>query len=121
MDKKSLGFVSQLIEKTEQGKLSWSAGFEDEQFKTLLPGGKLAFVIQAKGEVRKFRMLDERLEVILEETVTFDQTAIDHINSPNDNLGKLYEAIGRLQQLARNQALKVNEKLAQAEKLLAAI
>ena len=52
MDEKSekaLSFVEQLIEKTKQDKLLWSRGFEDGQYKTLLPGGKLAFVIQVKG------------------------------------------------------------------------
>ncbi len=30
-----------LIEKTEQGQDLWSRGFEDGQYKTLLPGGKI--------------------------------------------------------------------------------
>lgn len=140
MDEKSLDFVNQLIEKTEQGKISWSTGFEDGQFKTLLPGGKLAFVVQVKGDVRKFRMLDDRQEVILEETLlgpgrfvsgvpngapgspTFrlaDENGLDR--TPSEGELKLFEAIGTLQGLAKKRALQVSEKLAEAEKLLAAI
>jgi hypothetical protein len=120
MDEKSLSFVIQLIEKTEQGKLSWSTGFEDGQFKTLLPGGKLAFVVQVKGEMREFQMIDDAQEVILEETVTRDQAHLANIQG-DDRLDRLYEAILSLQELARSRALRVNEKLANAEKLLAAI
>jgi hypothetical protein len=120
MDEKSLGFVNQLIEKTEQGKLTWSTGFEDGQFKTLLPGGKLAFVVQVKGEMCKFQMLDERQEVILEDPVTRDEAHIDKVNGGTDR-DSLYEAILKLQKLARSRALRVNEKLAKAEELLAAI
>jgi hypothetical protein len=118
MDEQSLGFVKQLIEKTEQGKISWSTGFEDGQFKTLLPRGELAFVIQVKGDVRRFLMLDDRQEVILEETVTRADTENEPANHPKLIL---YSAIGKLQGLARTRALQVNEKLAKAEKLLAAI
>jgi hypothetical protein len=120
MDEKSLGFVNQLIEKTEQGKLSWSTGFEDGQFKTLLPEGKLAFVVQVKGEMRRFQMLDERQEVILEDAVTRDEAHLDHIQG-GDQRDSLFEAILKLQELARSRALRVNEKLAKAEELLAAI
>jgi hypothetical protein len=118
MNEQSLGFVNQLIDKTEQGKLSWSTGFEDGQFKTLLPGGKLAFVVQAKGDVRKFRMLDEKQETVLEETITKDDTENEPAHHPKF---LLYSAIGKLQTSARSRALQVNEKLAKAEKLLAAI
>jgi hypothetical protein len=118
MDEKSLSFVSQLIEKTQEGKLSWSTGFEDGQFKTLLPGGKLAFVVQVKGDVRRFLMLDETQEVILEETVTRADTQNEPANHPKFIL---YSGIGQLQGLARTRALQVNEKLAKAEKLLASI
>lgn len=146
MDEKSLDFVNQLIEKTEQGKLSWSIGFEDGQFKTLLPGGKLAFVVQVRGGIRKFQMLDDHQEVILEKTVqgrwisrvpggvpgspTFQTYDGNEESPPPDSLRAQYlggrvdgffEAIGKLQDLARNQALQVNEKLANAERLLAAI
>jgi len=118
MDKRVQGFISQLSEKTEQGKLTWSAGFEDGQFKTLLPGGKLAFVVQAKGDVRKFLMLDDRQEAILNETVTEADTLREPADHPKV---LLYSAIEKLQKLARTRALQVNEKLAEAEKLLAAI
>jgi hypothetical protein len=118
MDEKSLSFVKQLIEKTEQEKLSWSAGFEDGQFKTLLPGGDLAFVVQSKGEVRKFQMLDDHLEVILNETVTKAETESEPAHHPKFIL---YSAIGRLQEMARSRALQVNDKLAKAESLLSAI
>jgi hypothetical protein len=120
MDEKSLGFVNQLIEKTRQKRISWSTGVEDGQFKTLLPGGTLAFVIQVKGDVRKFQMLDERQEVILEETVTRGDAHLDKVKGGVD-LDALYQSILDLQELARSQALQVNEKLARAEKLLAAI
>jgi hypothetical protein len=118
MDERSLGFVNQLIEKTEQGKLSWSTGFEDGQFKTLLPGGKLAFVVQVKGNLHKFQMLDDHQEVILEEAIPYDKVQAGQIDLPED---LLFDAIWKLQELARSRALQVNEKLANAEKLLAAI
>jgi len=152
LDEKSLSFVNQLIEKTEQEKLSWSTGFEDGQFKTLLPGGKLAFVVQVNimskggGQVRKFQMLDDRQEVILEKTIqgryvsgtpggtpgspTFQTYEGDEAFPPPDLLrsqylhgqvDELFDAIGKLQGLARTRALQVDEKLAKAEKLLAAI
>jgi hypothetical protein len=146
MDEKSLSFVNQLIDKTEKEKLSWSTGFEDGQFKTLLPGGKLAFVVQVKGEMRKFQMLDDRQEVILEKTIqgrwvsgvpggtpgspTFQTYDGNQEYPPPDllrtqylggRIDGLFEAIGKLQELARTRALQVNEKLANAERLLAAI
>jgi hypothetical protein len=118
MSDRALRFVNQLIEKTEQGKLSWSIGFEDGQFKTLLPGGRLAFVVQAKGDVRKFRMLDEKQDTVLEEIITKDDTVNEPAHHPNLIL---YSSIEKLQGMARSRALQVNEKLATAEKLLAAI
>jgi hypothetical protein len=120
MDEKSMSFVSQLIEKTEQEKLRWSTGFEDGQFKTLLPGGKLAFVVQVNGEMRKFQMIDDSQEVILEEAITRDQAHLANVQG-DERLDSLYQAIFKLQELARSRALRVNEKLANAEKLLAAI
>ena len=120
MNEKSLGFVNQLIEKTEQGKLSWSTGVEDGQFKTLLPGGELAFVVQVKGEVHKFLMLDDHQEIILEEAISLDEAHRDKING-GIALDALYDAILNLQERARSRALQVNDKLAKAEKLLAAI
>jgi hypothetical protein len=120
MDEKSLGFVNQLIEKTELGRLIWSTGFEDGQFKTILPGGELAFVIQATGEMRKFQMLDEHQEVILEDVVTRDEAQLDKIRGGIDR-DNLYDAILKLQEMARSQALQVNQKLVQAEQLLNSI
>src|SRR5271165_2879090 len=108
MDDKSLNFVNQLIEKTEQGKLSWSSGFEDGQFKTLLPGGELAFVVQRRGDLFRFRMFDERQRVILEETVTKADTEREPAHHPGLSL---YQRIGRLQELARIQALQVDDQL----------
>jgi hypothetical protein len=119
MDEKSLGFVNQLIEKTEQGKLSWSTGFEDGQFKTLLPEGKLAFVVQVNGPTNRFMMLDDGQEVILQERVNLDEA--NRAITVNPKMYHLYQAIDRLNKLARTQALQVNEKLAKAEKLLATI
>jgi hypothetical protein len=146
VDEKPLAFVNQLIKKTEQGKLSWSTGFEDGQFKTLLPGGKLAFVVQERDGVRKFQMLDDRQEVILDKAIqgryvsgvpggtpgspTFQTYEGNDKTPPPDLLRTqylrgqvdvLFEAIGNLQMLARSRALQVDEKLAKAEKLLAAI
>jgi len=118
MDEKSLVFVNQLVEKTEQGKLSWSTGFEDGQFKTILPGGKLAFAVQVKPQFRKFLIFDDCQEIILEETIPVENASVGQIDLPND---LLFEGIGKLQGLARIQALQVNEKLAYAEKLLDAI
>jgi hypothetical protein len=110
--------LGQLQEKTQQGKLSWSTGFEDGQFKTLLPGGKFAFIVQVKGNVRKFMMLDDHQETILREEVTHDQTLEEPILSSKE---QVYDAIGKLQELVRSRALQVNEKLQKAEKLLADI
>jgi len=118
MDEKSLSFVTQLLEKTQQGKLTWTTGFEDGQFKTILPGGKLAFVVQVKGEVHKFRMLDEHQETILEEIITKADTDAEPAHHPKL---QIYLSIGKLQKQARLQALQVNEKLKNAEKLLATI
>jgi len=118
---RSLRLIGQLLAKTKEGKLPWTTGFEDGQFKTMLPDGELAFVIQVKGEVRKFLMLDGRQEVILDETVPFSETVADNINYGDDKREKLYEAIGELQEIARSQALQVDDKLARAEKILAAI
>jgi hypothetical protein len=118
VNEQALVFVNQLIEKTEQGKLTWSTGFEDGQFKTLLPGGKLAFVIQDKGNVRRFMMLDDQQEKVLEETITKDDAENEPAHHPKLIL---YSSIGKLQGMVRSQALQVNEKLATAEKLLAAI
>jgi hypothetical protein len=92
-------------------------------------------------------MLDDLQEVILEKTIqgrwvahvsggtpgspTF-QTYEENEEFPPPDLLRaqylgggqvddLYEAIGKLQGLARTRALQVNEKLAKAERLLAAI
>jgi hypothetical protein len=124
MNEQSLGFVNQLIEKTEKGKLSWSAGFEDDQYKTLLPDGNLAFVVQVKGDVRKFKMLDDHQDIIIEETVPLSETVANKINYGDDTCERLYEAIGNLQELACRRASQVNEKmakLAKAGEMLAAI
>jgi hypothetical protein len=125
MDERSLSFVKMLIEKTNQGKISWSTGFEDGQFKTLLPGGKLAFVVQVNGPINHFMMLDDRQEVILQERIDLDELNRG-IPSPEAAKGHgekhaLYRAILELNKLARAQALQVDDKLAKAEELLAAI
>lgn len=118
---RSLRLIDQLLTKTREGKLPWTTGFEDGQFKTVLPKGELAFVVQVKGEARTFLMLDDHQEVILEESVTRDEAHIDNMRSPEHWLDRIFEAIGQLQELARSRALQVNEKLEKAEKLLAAI
>ena len=137
---RALRLIDQLIVKSKQGKLAWNTGFEDGQFVTLLPYGGLAFVVQIKGEVRKFRVLDETQEVILDETVqgryvpgapgstpgsptfqTYDENDMLRVQYLGDRTDGLYEAIGELYELARARALQVNEKLAKAERLLAAI
>jgi hypothetical protein len=117
---KALSFVNQLIEKTKQGNISWSRAFEDGQFKAVLLGGKLAFVVQVKGETRKFQMIDENQEEILVKIVTRDEAHCDTVQG-GVVLSELFDAILTLQELARARALQVNEKLANAEKLLAAI
>jgi hypothetical protein len=118
MNDQALGFVNQLIEKTEQGKLSWSTGFEDGQYKTLLPDGKLAFVVQVNGSTNRFMMLDDKQEVILLESIDIDEL---NRGIARGKRVALYNAIDQLNKLARTQALHVNEKLADAEKMLAAI
>jgi hypothetical protein len=97
---------------------------EDGQFRTLLPDGELAFVVQAREDVRRFRMLDDRQEAILDETVNLHETVADNIDFGSDRREKLYAAIGVLQELANDSALKVNktrEKIEHAKKVLAAI
>jgi len=115
MDERSQRLINQLLDKTNQGKLTWTTAFEDGQFKTPLPGGSLWFVVQRKGDLRKFTMLDESQETILEESITRAET----INEPADMPKlRLYSAIDRLQDLARIQALQVDDKVARAEKIL---
>lgn len=121
MDERSLGFVNQLIEKTEQGKLQWSTGFEDGQFKTIVPEGDLVFVVQANPEMRKFMILDNYQDVILEEEISPDVLQNVQIQANQPKLIMLYNNIGQLQNLVRASALKVNEKLEKAEKFLSAI
>jgi hypothetical protein len=118
MDERSQRFIDQLLEKTEQGKLSWTTAFEDGQFKTVLPGGTVAFVVQAKGDNRRFLMLDDQQETVLEEDISKADTENEPAHHPKLIL---YHKIGRLQELARTQALRVDEKLFKAEKLLAEI
>lgn len=117
-EERSRKLVDQLLEKTKEGRLTWTAAFEDGQFKTVLPGGPLWFVVQVKGNTRKFLMLDEHQETVLEEAVTKAETENEPAHHPKL---MLYSAIGKLQELARVQALQVDDKLAKAEKLLAAI
>jgi len=118
MDERSQRLVDQLLEKTNSGRISWTTSFEDGQFKTLLPRGELAFIVQVKGDTRRFLMLDEQQEVILDETLTDDQVANEPESSPTL---RLYRELGKLQMAARRKALRVNDKLDMAEKLLAAI
>jgi hypothetical protein len=65
-------------------------------------------------------MLDDRQEVILDATVTRDDAHLDKVQGGIDQ-ENLYEAILKLQELARSRALRVNEKLTKAGELLAAI
>jgi hypothetical protein len=120
MDDRTMGFMTQLIEKTEQGKLSWSTGFEDGQFKTVLPGGKLAFVVQEDGPTKRFMMLDDNQEVILQENVNEWEFKGDEL-TVGSKMQQVNSAMNRLIELARTRSLQVNEKLAEAEKLLAGI
>jgi hypothetical protein len=120
MHEQSLKFVKQLLEKTEQGKISWTTGFEDEQYKTILPGGKLAFVVQKYSLLNSFSfsMFDENQDEILQERISLGEIECELV----DAVGReLYHAIQELYKLAKAQALHVDEKLVQAEKLLAAI
>ncbi len=111
-------FIDQVLEKTEQGKLSWTTAFEDGQFKTVLPEGKFSFVVQADGDNRRFMMLDDDLETVLDTNISKAETENEPANHPNL---MLYSKIGKIQELARAQALNVNVKLQEAEKLLAKI
>ena len=110
--------IGQLQEKTEQGKIRWSTGFEDGQFKTVMPRGEVAFVVQVKGDVHKFLVFNENQEKVLEETVTKADTENEPAHHPKL---LLYSAIAKLQALAHNRALQVNETLIKAEKLLSAM
>jgi hypothetical protein len=142
MNEKSLQFVEQLIDKTEKGLILWTPAIEDGQFKTLLGQGELAFVVQVKGSVRKLLLLDEHQETILEEEMNGDeasmQKAIEALKqerglrslynkTPHGEYSLaaksalLFEKIGYLQELARSKALKVNERLVQAEEILASL
>lgn len=142
MNEKSLQFVEQLIDKTEKGLILWTPAIEDGQYKTLLGQGELAFVVQVKGDVRKLLLLDEHQETILEEEMNSHdallQNAIEALKqervlrrmydktthgdySPEAKRALLFEQIGRLQELARSKALKVNERLTQAEEILASL
>jgi hypothetical protein len=118
MNDESERLINQVLEKTEQGKLSWTTAFEDGQFKTILPGGKLSFVVQVKGDSRRFMMLDDHLETVLETSISKAETENEPAHHP-----KLmqYVKIGKIQEQARVQALQVNNKLQEAEKLLAEI
>jgi hypothetical protein len=118
MDERSQRLINQLLEKTNQGKLTWTTAFEDGQFKTVLPGGSLAFVVQVKGDVRKFMMLDDHQEAVLDESIARMDTENEPAHHPKL---MLYMAIQKLFESARLQALQVDDKLAKAEKLLAAI
>ncbi len=111
-------FIDQVLEKTEQGKLTWTTAFEDGQFKTVLPGGSLSFVVQTNGDNRRFMMLDDNLETVLDTNISKAETEKEPAHHP-----KLvqYLKIGKIQELARVQALRVNNKLQEAEKLLAKI
>ena len=139
-EERSLRLIDQLLTKSKQGKLSWQTGFEDGQYMTVLPEGGLAFVVQKKGEFLKFKVLDETQETILDETLygryvsgvtgetpgsptfqTFSENGLLRVSYRGDQIDELFDGIGRLQELARVQALRVNDKLAKAEKLLAAI
>ena len=81
---RALRLIDQLLTKTQEGKLPWTTGFEDGQFKTVLPRGELAFVIQVKGDAHRFLMLDEHQEIILDETVTRDEALHEQISSPKE-------------------------------------
>lgn len=148
MHEQSLKFVNQLLEKTEQGKIPWSTGVFDGQFKAILPGEGLAFVVQVKKRadgqiVHKFQLLDEHQEEILNDVISakFERESpnggyfvggpqrlywdgegkIDSQYEPNEQRIQLFSAIGQLQELARSKALKVDQRLAQAEEILAAL
>lgn len=118
MDNRSQNLVRQLLDKTSEGKLVWTTAFEDGQFKAVLPTGELAFVVQVKGDKRRFQMLDDRLEPVVDETVTIADTLNEPAHHPKL---MLYQSIGQLQECARSQALQVDAKLDKAEKLLASI
>jgi hypothetical protein len=142
MNERSLQFVEQLIEKTEKGLLLWTPAIEDGQFKTLLEQGELAFVVQVKGDVRKLFLLDKHQDTILEEELSLRDDSLRHSIekleqernlrirydktphgefTPETKRALLFEKIGHLQELARSKALKVDERLAQAEQILSSL
>jgi len=137
---RALRLIGQLTIKSKQGKLRWTTGFEDGQFVTSLADGGLAFVVQVKDGICSFKVLDESQEVILNEAVqgrytagvvgstpgsptlqTFNANGILRFTYIGEQRDVLFETIGSLQELARAQALRVNDKLTKAERLLAAI
>ena len=117
MSEQALKLMEQLAEKTLQGKVLWTAGFEDGQFQSILPDGQLAFVIQVKEDARRFRMLDERQETIIDEQLTKDQIE----NAPVQEGNPVWNKIGELQNLARQNALQVDAKLVQAQAILSSL
>ncbi len=113
-----LKLVDQLLLKTEEGKLSWTTGIEDGQFITVFPNGEGAFVVQVKDDLRKFLVLNDHQEPVLEEAIPESVMASAQVELPKC---QLYDRIGRLQSLARLQALQVDDKLVKAEQFLASI
>jgi hypothetical protein len=147
MHEQTLKFVNQLREKTAQGKIPWTTGVFDGQFKAILPGEGLAFVVQVKKRadgqiVHKFQLLDDHQEEILNDIISAGyikdlpngssdftpsfhywdgEGKIDPQYAPEEQRVQLFNAIGELQDKARAQALQVNQKLQKAEALLASI
>ena len=72
---------------------------EDGQFKALLPNVELAFVFQVKGDVRRFAMLDEQQETVLEERISRAETEREPAHHPKL---MLYPAIGNYKRLPVN-------------------
>lgn len=118
MDKQSQRLVNQLLAKTQEGKLVWTTAFEDGQFKTVLPTGGLAFVVQVKGDVRRFEVLDQEQGTVLNETITRSETEHEPAHHPKL---VLYSTIGKLQEVVSQHALQANAKLDKAERILATI
>lgn len=119
MNERTINLMKQLLLKTSQGKITWSRGFEDGQFKTILPGGKLAFVVQEKHAVLRFSMYDEKQEMLLDEQHAMVEATEQQQQETSSSLWVgccklLYDA-------ARQNALQIDDRLQEAEKLLSAI
>jgi hypothetical protein len=114
MPQRLQNFVNQLSQKTREGKLFWSPGFDDGQFMATVAPTSAAFVIHLQGSQRRLQVLDEQQQTILDEPIT--KAAFDDILGPLAPDGP--EAP---QQDDTNGHNPLDLSLEKAEKLLAAV